>query len=290
MAFYDQVSPLYSCYRYNGDFCKIVKFKRRAGDGFPRSDREEKSENEKIGERFLASLSRSRSMVLQYVLSNGWDYFCTFTIDGSKHDRFNLDNFYVRFSQFVRDYRKKYGCALVYVLVPEKHQDGAWHLHGVIRGLPADAVSHFVRGVHPENLVNGGFLNWDDYSSRFGYCSLGLVRDPVKVAFYLAKYITKDMGENIRRVGSHMYYASRGIKKAQHYGDCYFSAPELDNFLSNDYDFCKTGYGHLPWDYACEFFDGIEYESDREDVAPVLVDDHFEEWEQMQLALYGGLV
>lgn len=102
---------------------------------------------------------------------------------------------------------------MVYVLVPEKHQDGAWHLHGVIRGLPADAVSHFVRGVHPEKLVNGGFLNWDDYSSRFGYCSLGLVRDPVKVAFYLAKYITKDMGENIRRVGSHMYYASRGIKK-----------------------------------------------------------------------------
>ena len=84
-----------------------------------------------------------------------------------------------------------------------------------------------------------------------------------------------------------MYFASRGLKKAEHYGDCYYYSSDLDNFMSRDYDFCQVGYGHLPWDFACEYFDGIEYESDREEVEsiPVPVSEICEEWEQMQLEI-----
>lgn len=178
-------------------------------------------------------------------------------------------------------------------MVVERHKDGAWHLHGLLRGLPDQSVVPFQLGIHPEKLVKGGFLNWTDYGEKFGFCSLGKIRDPIKVAFYIAKYITKELGDNIRGRGSHMYFVSRGLKKAEHYGDCYYHSQQLDNFLSYDYDFCRVGYGNLPWEFACEHFDGVEYEEESNasrEVAvavPLSVPDRCDDWEEMQVTMAG---
>lgn len=255
MTFYEEAKPVYSCYHYKDDFYKIVKFKRSNFDGVPSVVRDEPSVNDKAGDRFLASLSRSRSSVLQYALSNEWDFFFTGTIDGSRHNRFNLDSFITRFTQFIRDLRKKHGCKLLYLLVPEKHKDGAWHVHGLLSGLPEASVVPFVRGLHPEKLVVGGFLNWTDYADKFGFCSLGRIQDPVKVSFYISKYITKELGENIRGVGSHLYFASRGLRKAVKDGDVYYQSSALDDCLTRDYDFCATGHCRLPWYFVAELFE-----------------------------------
>lgn len=174
MTFFEEAKPLYSCYHYKDDFYKIVKFKRSNDDFFPSTVREDPSVNEKAGDRFLSSLSRSRSSVL--------------TIDGSRHDRFNLDSFLTRFTQFIRDLRKKYGCKLLYLLVPEKHKDGAWHIHGLLSGLPGASVVPFIPGVHPDKLI-GKYLNWTDYSDKFGFCSLGHIQDPVIVAVSLISFL-----------------------------------------------------------------------------------------------------
>lgn len=261
MTFYDEAKPLYSCFHYRDNFYKVVKFKRSAFDEVSHI-KDTPSENEKIGDRFLASLSRSRSAVLQYALSNDWDYFFTGTIDKSKHDRFDIASFLSRLSQFIRDKRKQYGTDLRYLFVPERHYDGAWHIHGLIAGLPDGCLSNFIRGVHPDRLVDGDYLNWDDYSNKFGFCSLGFVRDPVKVAFYMTKYITKDLAENVRGIGKHMYICSKGLRKAVKDGDIYFPNSFLDECVSRDFDFCSVGYVRIPWidfvnhlDPDCGFID-----------------------------------
>lgn len=310
MTFYEEAKPVYSCYHYKDDFYKIVKFKRSNFDGIPSVVRDQPSENDKAGDRFLASLSRSRSSVLQYALSNEWDFFFTGTIDGSRHDRFNLDSFITRFTQFIRDLRKKHGCRLLYLLVPEKHQDGAWHVHGLLNGLPDGSTETFDRLAQAyldshgfpsrklSRLVEKGYLNWLDYADKFGHCSLGYIKDPVKVSFYISKYITKELGENIRGVGSHMYFASRGLRKAVKDGDAYFQSAALDDCLTHDYDFCATGHCRLPWHFVAEMFDGVETEGEGRAAPPseflgepitVSTDWLYEQMNIFDLETFGGV-
>jgi len=104
-------------------------------------------------------------------------------VDKTKFDRFDLDRYQQRLSQFIRDKRKAYGTQVQYLLIPEHHADGAWHVHGLISVLPDTSVRRF-RPPEPWKLVNSDYLNWPDYMDKFGFCSLGPVRYPVGTAFY----------------------------------------------------------------------------------------------------------
>ena len=94
-------------------------------------------------EKLSESLSRSRSKVFELSICNDWKYFVTFTLDRAKYDRYNLNKFIKDLSQFIRDYKKKYNTKITYLLIPEKHTDGAWHLHGFLNGLPVEHLTPF---------------------------------------------------------------------------------------------------------------------------------------------------
>lgn len=91
------------------------------------------------------NLSRSRNKVFEYAYCNDWEYFVTMTLDKEKFDRYDLKAWKKSLTQWIRDYRKKYGCKIQYLLIPERHKDGAWHIHGLLSGLPADRLSVFPR-------------------------------------------------------------------------------------------------------------------------------------------------
>lgn len=288
MEFYELQKPLYSWYSYRGEFGKIVKFHRK---NYAPQLRPKKPKQE-YDDKLIQSVSRSRSVVLQYALCNHWDWFFTGTIDGSKLNRFNLDNFAARLSQSIRDWRKAYKTPLSYLFVPEQHKRGGWHIHGFLAGLPDETIGQFIPGQHPQRLIDGHYLNWTLYSNKFGYCSLGHIKDPIKCGFYATKYISKSLAENIRGKGSHLYYASNGLQKAVHTGDCYVYSHRLDDMLSADYDFCSTGYCNMPWSDLLDYFDGpvcdspfaqreVETITIPSAVTPVVC----EEWQQMQIDL-----
>ena len=87
--------------------------------------------------RLSNSISRTRRRIFELAACNTWDWFFTGTLDGEKCDRNDLNGTFKRLSQFVRDYRKKQtGERIMYLIVPERHKDGAWHFHGLIKGLP----------------------------------------------------------------------------------------------------------------------------------------------------------
>ena len=164
-------------------------------------------------EKHEASISRARSVVFQLAMCNSWEYFFTGTLNPEWHDRHNLDRFRSAFAQWIRDQRKKYRSNIRYVFVAERHKDGAWHLHGLLSGIPQDRLSRFVPGIHPRRLVDGDYLNWGDYAKKFGFCSLGPVHDEVGCAFYLEKYLTKDVERSVSDLSAHTYtcllYTSR---------------------------------------------------------------------------------
>lgn len=234
------VSPDYRIVRFTDEIYKIVRFNRSQGSSFlgPR----EASPPATYDEKLDASLSRTRRLILEYGLCNDWDYFFTCTLDPCKFDRTDLAGFNKALSQFIRDCRKKYGSPIRFILIPEMHKKfGAWHMHGLISGLPLSVLSDFVPGIHPAKLCNRGYKNWGAYSEKFGYCSLSPVRDRVRVGFYITKYITKDLCQRRSELGNHLYYSSHGLNRAGTVSEVIGNCSELNLFLTHHYKFVSTG-------------------------------------------------
>lgn len=252
MEFYG--SPTYSVKFYKDGLYKLIKF--NSPRGISLHDRDDDHDRDHEG-KFDAALSRAKSVIYQLAICNEWDYFFTGTLSPDDHNRFDLFAFRNQFAQFVRDLRKKSGYEnLAYLLIPERHKDGAWHMHGLIAGLPEDALSYFVPGIHPASLVDGGFRNWPAYSDKFGYCSLGRVRDPDAVSAYLVKYISKDMQSSVTEVGGHTYYCTRGLKRAVPYGYVFGGHIDLDRFLDTHAQFCSTGMVRdVSWSFWLDYID-----------------------------------
>ena len=255
----------HTVYRYTDQIYKVVQFysvRVRYGPG--------PTEHQKHYDTKLASsLARSRRVILEKALCNHWEWFCTFTIADDKADRKNLTTWWERFSQWLRDQRKK-GNDIRYLLVPERHKDGSWHAHGLLAGVPEAELITFremdMQGYRtpkgrrlPHKLRNSQYYNWTAYQEKFGFCSLGKIKNPVAAGFYITKYITKDQDRMVKDVGLHSYYVSRGLLGAEKHVDFFGRDPEIDALLVNKYDFCATGMTHvkqdLDWSYCMEFVD-----------------------------------
>lgn len=272
------VSPAYTIHQYSEGIYKVVAFKGNRDPDFVhvRDQEEEQHYDTKLNEAFC----RAKSMVLQYALCNPWDYFFTGTLDEKKFNRYELDTYQQKLSQFIRDKRKAYGTQIQFLLVPEQHKDGAWHIHGLLSGLPSTALRKF-RYPEPKHLINSDYLNWPDYMYKFGFCSLAPIKSPVATAFYITKYVSKELSRRGGDLGKHLYFHSRPLKKAEKASDVYFYNPGLDAYCIHDHDFCKTGMvQNAPWYFPYQW-DGVEVSDEISLVppAPLVPEEHFQPWQ-----------
>lgn len=253
---FDVVQPDYTIKAYNDSTYGVVRFVR--GCGLPSLAKVDKKLQQSNDLKLDNNFSRARSMVKQYGLCNPWDWFFTGTLNKERYDRGDLQTYKEDLMQFIRDQRKKWGCKAKVLFVPEAHKDASWHMHGMIYDLPEKALSKFRRGLHPKKLVDGGFLNWDDYSKKFGFCSMARIREPIGCALYLVKYVSKDVARRSADLGSHLYIPSRPLKKAVPLVDVYGSRPDLDKYLTYKGQFCSTGmvYG-VEWTFPFEQSDNF---------------------------------
>lgn len=239
------VGPSYNLYRYRHDFYKIVHFKSTA----PRmaAVSREKSEGFKYEDKLPQALSRARRVCLELALCNDWKWFATFTIAKDNFDRKNLDGFYERFSEWLKYQKKKYQLKIPYLLVPEQHGDGSWHMHGFFNGdidkflVPFEEEYKAGKDI-PWKLVEKGYSNWPKYQKKFGFCSFGEIRDHDATAFYATKYISKSFQGDARRVGLKLYYCSQGLNRATYYDSVYGPCAPLNACLQNHYEHCDTGF------------------------------------------------
>lgn len=182
------------------------------------------------------NLVRSKTTVREYALCNDFEYFVTLTLDKNKYNRYDLKKYIKDLGQFVRDYRKKYKSDIQYVLIPEQHKDGAWHIHGLIKGISEHHLINFDNIPNaPKKLKNKDYYNFTLYSEKFGFCSLGKIKDIEKVSNYITKYINKNIGEDIG-LGKKSYFSTRGLKKAETIKKGHLVCP-LEYDFENDY--CK---------------------------------------------------
>ena len=241
----DLVGPDYNLYRYRDDFYKVVHFKSTAprSAGFIR----EKDSGFRYDDKLPQALSRARRVCLELALCNEWKWFATFTIAQSNFDRKNLDGFYERFSEWLKYQKKKYQLKIPYLLVPEQHGDGSWHMHGFFNSdIDQFLVSfkdQYEAGADvPLKLVQNGYMNWPEYQKKFGFCSFGEIRNHDATAFYATKYISKSFMGDAQRVGLKLYYCSQGLNRAEYFDSVYGPCMPLNACLQNHYEYCSTGF------------------------------------------------
>lgn len=276
--------PVYSVKFYRDNVYKLVKFKRPLVPHLP-GDRKDGGE-EVPGEKLSQALSRAKSVIFQVAFCNDWDFFFTGTIDPAKYDRYHLNDYYTAFTQWLRDYRKKYRCDLKYLLVPELHKNGAWHIHGFVKGIPRERLRLFIPGLEPQDLVDKGYFNWPDYQRKFGFCSLDVPRDFEAISYYLTKYITKDLESHMVDYGGHLYRCSIGLARAVPMGYVYQSYAALDSYLDYDATFCSNGWVRdVDWTFWLDYIPAEEELPDLEypEDVPVMMSNVDFEFEQLSL-------
>lgn len=161
-------------------------------------------------------IARARGRIFELAICNDWQYFVTMTLNPEKYARDNLKVFQKDLGRFIDLYRRTKCPELSYLLIPELHKDGvSWHMHGLINGLRNEFLTDFIQGKHPQFLIDNEYKNWPDYMNKFGFISLGPMRNHEAVSKYITKYITKELSAGVTEYGAHMYYSSHGLKGAQ---------------------------------------------------------------------------
>ena len=186
-----------------GDRYKISNLNMIHG-GDPEQDRREWGES---GVRLPNNVVRARTAVKELAMCNDWQWFVTLTLNRDLHDGYDLKAYNKRLDQFIRDQNKRRDLAdkITYILVPERHKDGAWHMHGLLGGLrEADLYRN-----------EYGYLGWKPYERSFGFLSLGSIRDRDRCITYVSKYISKSLAVDVAESGAHLYYRSRGLKEPE---------------------------------------------------------------------------
>ncbi len=204
---------------YDGkDIYKLTYFRHgnSSSGGFIRNDDEQ-------SDKASSNLYRAKGMIREYALCNPWEWFVTLTLDEKLQDRYNLSGYIHDLGNWIGNYNRKYGVKLKYLLIPEQHKNGAWHMHGLFHDVAPGSI---VRNEH-------GYYDIPYYRNRFGYISLSSIRDGLKTATYITKYVTKSTGGGVNK-NEHMFYHSAGLEKAYECGE-YTVGAIPEGVFTNDY-------------------------------------------------------
>lgn len=247
----------FSIKKYNDNYYKLVFHKTPLiSPGFDL--RESYQGNRSVNEDKLSNnLIRAKNKVFEYAACNDFDYFVTLTLDPKKYNRHDLPGYIKDLGQFIRNYRRNHNLDIQYLLIPEEHKDGAWHMHGLIKGISLDKLYKFtLKDKLPYKILDmikegRTIYDWPDYSNRFGWVTLESVICRVAVSKYITKYITKcvDLGKGVTDKNKKLYYSSRGLKVSEKIKEGSLTVGELDKIT---FDFEN--------DYVCiKELTGIEY-------------------------------
>lgn len=222
------------------------------------------------------SLSRAKRSIRDLMLCNKFDYFCTFTFspDSWKVNRYDLSSCKRYIAKWFNNIKSRVAPDLRYIIIPEYHEDGAVHFHGVIGGLPEGelVVPPFiykrVMGELQQLPNTPGYMDWPRWHRNAGFFNCSPIRNYTKCAFYVTKYITKHM-LNMPKESS-LFMCSKGLNRPELVFDVDDVPMLLDSTFSND--FVEIAYSNRDCDHVI-----LDQEPDtlsKEDEEAIWSDDH----------------
>lgn len=164
---------------------------------------------------------RARSEVRDLALCNPFTHFVTLTLDASRVDRYDMSAITRKLNAWLSNQVQRRG--LKYVLVPERHKDGAVHFHGFFN----DALERIDSGTmippgggkprKPRSkaqkaswLAQGGRVVWNLPGWSLGFTTaLELVGEYPRAVSYVCKYI----GKQGDKPGGRWYYSGGDLAR-----------------------------------------------------------------------------
>lgn len=169
----------------------------------------------------VRSCRRAKAAVRDIAMCNPMSYFVTLTLDGDKVDRHDMPSITRKLNSWLSNQVQRRG--LKYVLVPERHKDGAVHFHGFFNdALPVTDSGTVVppgggkprrprsKAQRAEWLSAGGRVVYNLPGWTLGFTTaMELYGEYSRAVSYVCKYIGKDMREqgSAEKVGGRWYYS-----------------------------------------------------------------------------------
>lgn len=175
------------------------------------------------------SIARTHTLLKDLILCNEFEWFLTLTISPDKADRHNTELVKTKVSQWFKNQRKK-SPTFGYIIVPEHHDDGALHFHGVVTNPPFTLydTGHKDKKGRPQYRTKSYTLGINDWSK---------IDNKEAVAFYIRKYISKSFAESQQH--KKRFYASTNLNRPEKHQNA--NIDNIPSDLLEETDFFKYG-------------------------------------------------
>lgn len=170
---------------------------------------EKRSNPQCVEKKEYENLKRAKSVVYDLCRSNEFFWFFTLTFDSSI-DSYDYEQCVYQLKRFTKWLGK---CGVRYIFVPEQHESGRYHFHGLVGAFPVSG-SLQLRQAYNSKTGKPFWGVWNIESYKFGFSTCSVIRYPDKVSSYLTKYLTKDM---VVPKGCKRYWCSSGLLRPQEY-------------------------------------------------------------------------
>ena len=206
-----------------GNYVKLVSLNLKTSNRIIAEDIKSNVNNHKLENNLI----RAKNHISSIVLANDFKYFFTLTFNPS-YDRYELYSLLNKFRNMLKVMSRTAGDSIKYLIVPEKHKDGAWHFHGFF----TEAIDKFV-------FYNEyGFLSIHGLKN-LGFVNISQIKDKLRCSSYVTKYVTKNLGDGIKMYRN-SYFCSTGLSRGELVYDKVYDNEFFNNtFFDYKNDYCR---------------------------------------------------
>lgn len=150
-------------------------------------------------------MTRALNKIYDISRSNRWEWFVTLTFNKDVVDRYDYSAVTKKLSKWLNNLKSRCAGDMKYIIVPERHKDGAFHFHGLFAecgGLQIIYSGHNDKKGNP-------IYNFDNY--KLGFSTATKVQTNEAVTKYITKYTTKDLMEHTK--GKRKYWCSKNVER-----------------------------------------------------------------------------
>ena len=241
------------------DFVKIVKYNRpivftnfldRGSSAFLTNE-----ENDEENDYLQKSINRTKTRISDYVLCNNFTHFVTFTFDPknskvkteeNRKDLLKMSKLLMTWinSEQINHFRR-HGQRFKYLIVPERHKNGAWHFHAIFEDYKNEIEDFYssknkyltvdeIRSKNKKPKNQRGFLP----RYNLGRSEIAPIKDKTKMSNYIKKYITKDL---INEKFKKRYWCSKNLKTPEIIENIVESSTRIPKeYILKEYDYHKV--------------------------------------------------
>lgn len=195
------------------------------------TDEPEPVPEEQVKANIQRAARRAASALRDLALCNDFRWFVTLTLDRDRIDRYDVKQITHKLNQWLDNQVRRIG--LKYVLVAERHQDGAIHFHGFINEVPGLVpsgtwkVPGHKKPIRPRSRrqaeswaaqgAEAGFhevFNWERWPLGFT-TAIRLYGDYHAAVSYVCKYIRKQQCDVGGKIGGRWYYSGGDLARPE---------------------------------------------------------------------------